>query len=197
MAMKTRVKFINPDTGEAEFPFVESGRTIDVARFAILSKHRELYAGGLDSSTPHEEMAARLWIWGIPYNHDGLRANQPIVTNMPLNLPDEIDKGQAIWTVIDAELTQEYIGFVIEVETRPMQAPAMSGNPAAFTSDSTKYGKGAKIGWTTDSITTGDYYADDETMQANYFTGIQQASIIFKTSRNIVEGTNNTGDTPS
>jgi hypothetical protein len=195
MSLKTRVNIINPSSGEPEFPIVMEGKTIDVARFSILAKHRDLYAGGHLDTVDHEQLAARVYIWGIPYDHDGLRANQPILVNRPLNLPDVVDKDKAIWTVIDVDNVQNYIGFVIEIETRPMQAPDVTN--AVYGAESAKYGKGAKIGWTIDSQTAGHYYQSNQVMQANYFTGVLNANVIFRAARNITEGVNNTGSTPT
>lgn len=193
--MKTRIKLMNPETGEPEFPIISEGKTIDVAQISILAKHRDLYATGTESDVAHSELASRLYVWGIPKDHNDSRYNHPILTNYPLNLPHVTDKNKAIWTVVEADIIQEYIGFIVEIETRPMQEGLITIGGETTIKDQYN-GTGVKLN-KYGSATTTDYYPEGYDMQKNYLTNIQHTTITFRTTRSLVEGTNNTGVNPT
>jgi len=195
--MSTRISLVNQETGERDWYLGNQGRTIDLCRFVILAKHNTLYAGQTVTGEPSgvtnaEELAARVFVYGIPKDHNKSRYEYPLLINKPLNLPSQADVGKAIGTVLEFSLVQDIIGIEILIEPRPVQNGLVDATPDTVLD--VNYSTGCK----TSCVAPGDtdithYYGPVVTMQSNYLSSILNYSLMFRSSRVIEEGVNNTG----
>lgn len=195
--MSTRITLVNQETGEKDWYLGNQGRVVDLCKLVVLAKHNVLYAnqtvsGDPSSVTNAEELAARVFVYGIPKDHNKSRYEYPLLINKPLNLPASADVGKSIGTVLEFSIVPDIIGIEIQIEPRPVQIGLVDASPDTVLD--VNYSTGCKTTLTAPGDTDiTHYYLPTQVTQKNYLNGILNYSLIFRSSRVIDEGVNNTG----